>query len=111
MEVKFSDELLEQIDNLSGVVSPENTATRLIDFDEKGTVHIMSRDGEGKLLQDVPIKEIKPGSEEDSLYNAAVEEWRKKQEHNEQVRKRERVFYACLIILCVALALLVLKIR
>lgn len=111
MEIKLSDTLLEQIDSLSKSSNPEGTVTRVLDFDEKGTVHIMNRDGDGKLLKDTPIRMLHVVGDEGSLYDDAMEEYRKKQDHNEHVRKWLKVFYACLIFLCVAVFVFYIKMR
>lgn len=111
MEVKFSDELAQQINTLSGVVSPDNTVSESIDFDAKGTVHVMRRNQDGKLLQDVPIKELQHDTKLKSSYNELIEEWREKQVRNEAMRKREKVLYACLIALCFIVLACVLSIK
>lgn len=55
IQVVLGDELLTQ----AGIseIRPEGTADESIKFDAKGSLHVMCRDADGKLLKDIPIKE------------------------------------------------------
>lgn len=56
VEIKLSDEMLEQIDAMSGLSAPENTSSVQLDFDDAGTMHVIRRDIDGKMLQDNAIQ-------------------------------------------------------
>lgn len=56
-EVKLGDDLLRQI-NLTSGGSPDGTTDESIKFDAKGTLHVMCRNDDGKLLKDIPVKEV-----------------------------------------------------
>lgn len=57
VEIKLSDELIKQVELTEGTL-PADTESRVFKFDDKGTAHLMCRDGDGKLLRDIPIKEV-----------------------------------------------------
>lgn len=85
-----------------GISSDSNTE---LDFDAKGTVHIMERGADGELLNDSPLHQI-AGS---SLYSDSDELRRELEElcsRNDRINKR--VFWACgctllLVVFCVVL--------
>lgn len=52
LQVDLSDEILSQIG--AGSIDSPN---RFIKFDAKGTVHVMYRDEDGKLVKDLPVSE------------------------------------------------------
>lgn len=55
-ELELGDDLLKQIETTSGKELREGCKPK---FDSRGTLHILKRDEDGKLLDDVPIKEIR----------------------------------------------------
>lgn len=55
--MEFSDELLQNILCYSPVKFTEEDKNVSVKFDSSGTLHIMSRDGDGKLLKDIPLTE------------------------------------------------------
>ena len=58
VEPMLGDELLEQIQSTSGVDLKEESTSASLKFDDKGSLHILKRDADGKLLEDIPVKEI-----------------------------------------------------
>lgn len=59
VEPVLGDELLTQVQRFSGVDLYEESTSTSIKFDDKGSLHLMKRDSDGKLLNDIPIKDIK----------------------------------------------------
>ena len=56
-EMEFSEELLQNLMYYSPVKLTEEDKNVTVKFDSYGTIHIMSRDDEGRLLKDIPLKE------------------------------------------------------
>lgn len=67
INIEFGDELLTQVEAIAELPLPDNTRTKNIKFDAKGTPHVMVRDEDGKLLHDYPISESKWKSAQDSI--------------------------------------------
>ena len=61
VKLELGEDLLAQVEALSGAPSEKAHSTSL-KFDDKGTVHVMYRDGDDKLMQDTAIKtmEVNP---------------------------------------------------
>lgn len=57
VDVTLGDDLIKQIESMSKDV-PEGASEKTLKFDAKGTPHLMYRDGEGKLLGNIPVKEV-----------------------------------------------------
>lgn len=55
INVELGDEMLTQIEALSGAPTEEYNS-RSLKFDGKGTMHVMYRDGDDKLVHDTAIK-------------------------------------------------------
>lgn len=55
VNVELGDEMITQIEALSGAPS-EEYHSRSLKFDGKGTMHVMYRDGDDKLVHDTAIK-------------------------------------------------------
>lgn len=103
VQLEFGDELMRQI----GVVSalPDNMDSKDIKFDAKGSVHVMCRDGDGKLLKDVPIndklcKKIDHGEERDQMLTM-------QEETKMRARMYNRMFIIIVILLVIILCLAV----
>ena len=68
-------ELGDEIMNLAGILvnQPEDTTDSSVKFDTKGSLHIMCRNEDGKLLKDIPINnELKKLNNDD--YNSILTE-------------------------------------
>ncbi len=57
IEVELGEELIRQVELTEGAL-PDGTKSKSLDFDDMGNLHMMCRDQDGKLLKDVPVKEI-----------------------------------------------------
>lgn len=54
IDVQLNESLLRQVEVIEGPL-PEDT-NKTIDFDAKGSVHVMCRNQDGKLIKDIPVK-------------------------------------------------------
>lgn len=75
MELMLSEELLSQVDSISNSSKPNGVDKSLLDFDDNGNVHIRKRDNDGKLLEDIGIKENVTAAEKKSYYEEIYEEY------------------------------------
>jgi hypothetical protein len=55
IDIELGEDLLNQVEVTNGPL-PEDTKSKNIKFDAKGSLHMMCRDNDGKLLKDVPVK-------------------------------------------------------
>ena len=60
MGIELGDDLMRQA-GLSQL-KPEDTTMSSLKFDAKGSVHVMCRNGDDKLLKDLTVKDITPSS-------------------------------------------------
>lgn len=58
MVIELGDDLMRQT-GLSQL-KPDDTAMSSLDFDARGSVHVMCRDEVDKLLKDLTVKDIQP---------------------------------------------------
>lgn len=52
----LGDELIKQVETLAQCNITEPNTQNQLKFDAKGTLHVMHRDMDGKLLKDIPVK-------------------------------------------------------
>lgn len=102
VNLELGDEMLAQIEALSGAPS-EKAHTTTLKFDGKGTPHIMYRDGDDKLIHDTAIKtmEITPS------YNDELK--RELREDGSEIAKQSKKLNRIFIFFCVMLALAVIS--
>lgn len=98
--VEFSDDIMRQIE-LTNKVENDTVESKELDFDAKGTVHIMYRDADGKLLHDTPIKEV---DTTDSYYDSVVSDYRQYKESIARQTKQSRLAFIFLIITLMSLS-------
>lgn len=102
IDVELGEDLLNQVEVTNGPL-PEDTRSKNIKFDAKGSLHVMCRDDDGKLLKDVPVKT----TEQKSNYNDEIMREYSEQ-HEEFVVKNKRTnLLLCLLIGCVTLLMIV----
>lgn len=56
IEMELSDDLMAIMTEFSGTEVPEDAKSVKPKFDDKGTLHVMCRDEDGKLLKDIGLK-------------------------------------------------------
>lgn len=98
--VELSDDIMRQLELINGAPT-DNVYSKELDFDAKGTVHVMYRDADDKLLHDTPMKEVKI---EESYNEAAQLDFNKYKEN--VIKHRKRTTFA-IVFLSVMLASLV----
>lgn len=57
VDVTLGEDLIKQLE-ITNTDVPIDAASKTLKFDAKGTPHLMYRDGEGKLLGNIPVKEL-----------------------------------------------------
>lgn len=88
MNVELGDDLMRQA-GLSQL-QPEDTTMSSLKFDAKGSVHVMCRNGDDKLLKDLTVKDItSPDVTVDSKYDYSQEI----EELRESRKKANKVTY------------------
>lgn len=56
ISIEFGDDIMQQAG--FNQLRPADSAEAKIKFDAKGSVHVMCRNEDGKLLKDIPVKEL-----------------------------------------------------
>jgi len=59
VNMELGEDLIKQLEVTSSTNLINEDSTNQVKFDAKGTLHIMNHDSNGKLLKDIPVKEIK----------------------------------------------------
>jgi hypothetical protein len=104
VNVELGEDLLNQVEITNGSL-PDNTSSRDLKFDGKGTLHMMCRDLDGKLLKDVPIKEIQ---QKQSFADEVRGDYT--EEHDSFVKSQKtynRIFICIGVLICISLILTV----
>lgn len=99
MELMLSEELLSQVDSISNSSQPKGVDRSLLDFDDSGNVHIRKRDGDGKLLEDIGIKENVIVTEQKSYYEEISEEYAGVLKKKDKAANRVNFFLGAVLIM------------
>ena len=108
-ELELGDDLLKQIETTSGKELNDGWKPK---FDSRGTLHLLKRDDDGKLLDDVPVKEVKTSinyvQETQRDYTSEIERLHKEN------KKSQLIFIGAIAFLglcCVATIVLTILVR
>jgi hypothetical protein len=101
IDIELGDDLLNQVEVTNGPL-PEDTKTKNLKFDAKGTLHMMCRDDDGKLLKDISVRNVERAP---SYSDEVMREY--KTEHEELTKKNHR-FNLVFNIIVIAIAVTVL---
>lgn len=99
VELGLDESIVRELENLSNDVPGEAT-NKTLKFDAKGTPHLMYRDEEGKLLGNVPIKEVSVKTSYEEEIRRDIEEYRE----SRKVSGTEKVFR----LICVSVVIMVI---
>lgn len=101
IDIELGDDLLSQVEVTNGPL-PEDTKTKNIKFDAKGTLHMMCRDDDGKLLKDVSVRNVNTRTND---HNAIMREY---MAEHEVLAKKNKRFNLLFNVIIVAIAVVVL---
>lgn len=102
-EIMLSDDLINQLEVTSGDKLPSDASRQEIKFDAKGTLHMMCRNDDGKLIKDYPVKNTPENIITPSYYNEVKSDYNKQ---HEEFLKQNRKSNTILSILVITLGLL-----
>jgi hypothetical protein len=108
IDIELGNDILKQVEVDNGPL-PENRESDSIKFDAKGTLHLMCRDTDGKLLKDVPVKTIE--HQKQYIYEKQ-EDYRVEHEEFLKTSRRQNIlFYSLMGLVIVLLALCIVIIK
>lgn len=106
MQVELGDDLLRQVGIESSL--PEGSEIKQLKFDAKGTAHVLVRNGDEKLIKDIPIVESPTIVSEPNFETEVLREYNELKSKNEKDNHVATIVIAILMVtalFCVAVTL------
>ena len=101
IDIELGDDLLNQVEVTNGPL-PENTKTKNLKFDAKGTLHMMCRNDDGKLLKDISVRNTERAP---SYSDEVMQEYKIEHENFVKMNRRFNIVFD-IVVIAIALSLL-----